>query len=121
MEDKKLWFKNKKYGWGWTPCSWQGWAILAMYFFAVITNVIYLNNHGFSNSDFLMQFFPQTYILTVFLLIICWVKGEKPRWQWGDKNGNSDESPEKKSYFWKSIDLVRKFLVTVTTAIKNRD
>ena len=22
---QKLWFKAKLYGWGWYPCSWEGW------------------------------------------------------------------------------------------------
>jgi uncharacterized membrane protein YhaH (DUF805 family) len=88
MEQEKLWFKSKRYGWGWTPCSWQGWAIIAMYVFVILSNVIYLNNHEFSNSDFLMQFFPGTYILTVFLIIICYKTGETPRWRWGEKDGS---------------------------------
>lgn len=92
MDEQKLWFKNKKYGWGWTPCSWQGWGILAMYFFAMIADMIYFNNHEFSDSDFLMQFFPQVYILTVFLLIICYKTGEKPRWQWGNRSKDGTQS-----------------------------
>ena len=54
MENKKLWFRAKRYGWGWYPCSWQGWAVLAMYVFALLSNALYTNNHEFSNSDFLM-------------------------------------------------------------------
>ncbi len=23
--NKKIWFKKKRYGWGWTPSSWEGW------------------------------------------------------------------------------------------------
>ncbi len=83
--EKKLWFRAKRYGLGWYPVSWQGWAILAMYVFVVFANARYLNRHEFSNSDFLMQFFPQTYILTVFLIIICSATGEKIRWRWGKK------------------------------------
>jgi hypothetical protein len=22
------WFKRKRYGWGWTPTTWQGWAVV---------------------------------------------------------------------------------------------
>jgi hypothetical protein len=86
MEEKKLlWFKAKRYGWGWYPCTWQGWGIVAMYIFAIAWNAPYINNHEHSVSDFLMQFFPQVYILTVFLIIICYTTGEKPGWRWGSK------------------------------------
>ncbi len=30
MSDK-LWFKAKKFGWGWTPCSWEGWTVTGLY------------------------------------------------------------------------------------------
>lgn len=117
MQDN-LWFKNKKYGWGWTPCSWQGWAVLAMYFFAVITNVISINDHAFSSSDFLTQFFPQMYILTVFLLIICWAKGEKPRWQWGDKKGDAVPA---NNFFTRSVKQINDFVVWIKKLIDSRD
>ena len=83
--DKKLWFRAKRFGWGWYPCSWQGWAILAMYVFVIFANIVYVNNHELSGSDFFMQFFPSTYILTVFLIIICYTTGEKPSWNWSFK------------------------------------
>ena len=28
MTDKP-WFRPKRIGWGWSPASWQGWAVLA--------------------------------------------------------------------------------------------
>ena len=84
-----LWFRAKRFGWGWYPVTWQGWAIILMYVFVLFANTRYINNHEFSNSDFLMQFFPQTYILTVFLIIICYTTGEKPRWRWGCKDSES--------------------------------
>jgi len=86
METKKLlWFKAKHFGWGWYPCTWQGWGVLLMYVFALISNTIFVNNHVSSVSDLFIQFFPQTYILTVFLIIICYATGEKPGWHWGWK------------------------------------
>ncbi len=91
MQDKKLWFKAKRFGWGWYPCSWQGWAVLCMYVFVLISNSIFLNNHVNSISDLLIQFFPDTYILTVFLIIICYTTGEKPKWHWGYKDKSQDK------------------------------
>jgi len=32
----KLWFKAKRYGWGWTPACWQGWLVLGVYFAVLI-------------------------------------------------------------------------------------
>ena len=94
MESKKLWFKAKRYGWGWYPCSWQGWAILAMYLFVVISDVIFIDRHSHSVSGSLMNFFPHVYILTVFLIIICSATGEKAGWRWparAERGSNKEE------------------------------
>ena len=91
MMDKKYWFRAKSFGWGWYPCTWQGWAVLVMYVFSMISNFVFVDHYVHSASDFLIQFFPQTYILTVFLIIVCYATGEKPSWHWGFKKDNVDK------------------------------
>ena len=81
-----MWFKAKRYGWGWTPVTWQGWSVLAMYVFAVYSVTRFVDNNSHSVSDSFMNFFPTIFILTVFLLIICSATGEKPRWRWNGKD-----------------------------------
>ncbi len=92
--EKKLWFKAKRYGWGWYPCTWQGWAVLLMYVFALVSITTFVDNHTHSVSDSLMSFFPSVFILTVFLIIICSATGEEPKWRWGKKR-ESDGTPKK--------------------------
>lgn len=79
----KLWFRAKRYGWGWYPSTWQGWAILVMYFFALINGLSWVKGHPISNHDVLFRILPSFYIMTVFLIIICYATGEKPAWHWG--------------------------------------
>lgn len=26
-----MWFRAKRYGWGWRPVTWQGWAVVAVW------------------------------------------------------------------------------------------
>ena len=94
-QQKTLWFKAKTFGWGWYPSTWQGWGVLFLYLFAVISNVVFVNNHVHSNSDFLIQFFPQEFVLTAFLIIICYAKGEKPMWRWGNRNSAKNNADKK--------------------------
>jgi uncharacterized membrane protein YhaH (DUF805 family) len=74
---KKLWFKRKSYGWGWTPSSWEGWLSLFVWllFFVYIVKEISPEN----------IFVPMACIaiLTSALITLCYAKGEKPKWQWG--------------------------------------
>ena len=82
----KLWFKAKQFGWGWYPCTWQGWAIIAMYVFVIVRGAAWASRNALTDRQFLVDLFPQTYILTVFLIIICYATGEKPSWRWGKKS-----------------------------------
>jgi len=74
---EKIWFARKKYGWGWCPSSIEGWIVIIIasamiLYFAVNVkinpiNIVYI-------------------ILTAVVLVtINYMKGEKPRWQWGGK------------------------------------
>ncbi len=75
MESKNLWFKSKKYGWGWTPATWQGWAIIIIY---TLLTIFILAIDPISWLSYVV-----TFILTLILLFICYKTGERPRWRWG--------------------------------------
>ena len=77
------WFKAKLYGWGWVPVKWQGWFVLAIFIILVLLNFFRIDSTSHSASDTLINFIPQTIILALILIAICYKKGEKPRWQWG--------------------------------------
>lgn len=80
-----LWFRRKRYGWGWVPSSWQGWLTVLTYITLVVWNYSRLELESSSSSDVLKGFIPQTIILTIILLVVCLKKGERPKWQWGGK------------------------------------
>ena len=83
----KLWFKAKKYGWGWYPGSWEGWAVTSAYtIFTIGASILFA--HRFekyhSKSD-IAWLIISNIVLTIAFIIICYTKGEKPSWRWGDK------------------------------------
>ncbi len=81
---KKLWFKRKTYGWGWTPSSWQGWLAVAIYLFILLMFVTLLDPNT-SDKDLFVTFIAPLTIVTLIFIEIAYRKGEKPRWQWGNK------------------------------------
>ncbi len=81
---KTLWFKAKKYGYGWTPCSWQGWLIILVYLLVMLVTFRSIDLHSHSGSDTLIAVFPFWLLYTFVLLLICSLTGEKPRWRWGE-------------------------------------
>ncbi len=77
-----LWFVSKKYGWGWTPVTWQGWAVVVVYI-ALVTGLARFIDNGFDSRAGGTTFFFLVFLLTVMLLVISYAKGETPRWRWG--------------------------------------
>ena len=78
----KIWFPAMKYGVGWGfPVTWQGWAILLVYMLLMIVGGLFL-----TGSPFGIVFFP-IYAIFLSLLVgfICWKRGEKPEFRWGNK------------------------------------
>jgi amino acid transporter len=77
-DEKKIWFPAKKYGWGWGPPKcWQGWMVLLAYFILLGAGAVLLL------PKYLGLFLGYTAILVGALILIGFLKGEKPRWRWG--------------------------------------
>lgn len=77
---KKLWFKSRLYGYGWIPCSKEGWIIITIYIAVNLITAWIFTIIQIEQLFFL--FFIQLIISTLLLIYICYHKGEKPKWQW---------------------------------------
>ena len=74
----KLWFGRKKYGWGWTPCSKEGWFVTLVFIALVMLSARYLLEEG--KVSF---FYESLIILIAVFLLIAYKTGERPKWSWG--------------------------------------
>ncbi|MEK7649642.1 MAG: hypothetical protein AAB367_01610 [Patescibacteria group bacterium] len=83
---KKLWFRAKDYGWGWQPCSWQGWLIIAAYIAGMFFIALRIDTRSHSASDALISFIPLSIILTAIVIWISSAYGERPEWRWAGKH-----------------------------------
>lgn len=84
------WFKRKLYGWGWTPATWQGWSAVLAYLGGAVTLALKARNLE-SDQEVRAEFLFPLIFLTLALIIIAYLKGEKPRWQWGLKDGDGED------------------------------
>lgn len=88
------WFKRKKYGYGWTPVSWQGWLTVISFTVIILATAVILHKDTEKNS-----FSTESYIFLAILIFAAIVtvaltlsKGPKPKWRWGSKpTDNLDE------------------------------
>lgn len=81
----KIWFKEKNYGYGWYPSTWQGWSVLALYLLDFALIMLRADKTSNSTNDTLIGVFIPIIIITIILLVICYLKGETPHWNWGNK------------------------------------
>lgn len=75
---KRLWFKRKLYGWGWTPARWQGWLVIIVAIGFLVLGV-YIGDTDDAPGAVLFGFI----IMVLIVFYFGYKKGEKPRWQWG--------------------------------------
>ena len=73
-----VWFPAKRFGWGWgLPIRWQGWLAMIVWlgiFFSMLPRLLH-------NPAALLLFLA---VMIAALLGLCWYKGERPRWRWGE-------------------------------------
>lgn len=80
--NNNLWFKRKTYGWGWTPCSWQGWFITLVYIALILLFASTIDDTSSTREVLIMLVLP-IIVLTTSFIRIAYKKGEAPKWQWG--------------------------------------
>ena len=76
---KKIWFKRKKYGFGWTPSTWEGWTVVLVWAILFYSFISKTNQNWSKKSLFI-------FLITGILIYVSYKKGESPRWQWGENN-----------------------------------
>jgi nitrate/nitrite transporter NarK len=81
--EAKYWFPAKRYGWGWgIPATWQGWLVLAAFIALVVAGTFLFPPHRM-----VAAYIAYIVVLCAALTSVCWLKGEPPRWRWGDADG----------------------------------
>jgi hypothetical protein len=82
-----LWFKAHKFGYGWSPATWQGWILLTIMLVLAIFVGYIVDAHAYSVSDMLIDAFPFWFLILTTFFAIVHRTGEKGKWRWGGKRG----------------------------------
>jgi len=92
MDNKKYWMKRRRYGWGWTPTTWQGWLIIILQLGVIFVAALQLPAKPVQPSvGQLLPFFVITILVVVSLVLIGLQTAPKPHWRWGKKD---DDNPD---------------------------
>lgn len=84
------WFKPKRFGFGATPSSWQGWALTAIFVAAVMGLSAWLIDDPETR---IARFLFATAALTIIFVGICWRTTEGGwRWRWNKQQTTTSNS-----------------------------
>ncbi len=92
MKQKKndYWFKRRRYGYGWTPVTREGWLVV-FGFLAVLMMTSYVMLKDVPENTFnedVVLFLCFLIIEIAAIIVVGYLKGPKPRWRWGKKKGD---------------------------------
>lgn len=81
----RVWFKAKRFGWGWTPSTAEGWIVIGMFLAAILGSTIGLVRFRPDppTVGVVAEHMGFAFALVAVVIAICWKTGEKPSWRWG--------------------------------------
>lgn len=79
----RVWFKAKRFGWGWTPATPEGWIVVGMFLASLLGSTIALVRFRPEAPAVVAEHVAVAAVLTAALIAICAKTGEKPGWRWG--------------------------------------
>lgn len=90
MDKSSYWFKRRRYGYGFTPVTRQGWAVVVGYVVVVVALVpAFLDAPQAVAAKEAGFFVMLVTAATAGLLLVCISKGPRPKWRWGKKAGDN--------------------------------
>ena len=84
LKKNKIWFRKKTFGFGWTPCSWEGWLVLLVWLASFIL-IVKNTEPGSLNS------FIYIILMVGLLLLVSYLKGERLSWHRDEVVGGTPE------------------------------
>jgi hypothetical protein len=84
----EYWFKPKRYGYGATPVTWEGWALLGLYGAVMVFAIAMLSADGRTPSGSLA--YAAVVVVSTTLMIVITIRRTRGEWRW--RWGGNDDS-----------------------------
>ena len=76
----EYWYKRRRYGYGFTPTSWQGWLMLGLMVLMLVIPAFFL---GKSNTEIVIGYLIYVVVVLGGSLYVIFSKSPTPKWRWG--------------------------------------
>jgi hypothetical protein len=88
----EYWFKRKRYGYGWTPVTWQGGATVVAFVVVVLAASIMMERVPEDDLARGLGVYVAVVVMALVMLLLVTVrKAPKGKWRWGAKDGDNPE------------------------------
>lgn len=67
----KIWFKRKRFGWGWYPASWEGWLVTVVYIALVVGFTMTIPENATFKELAVRLFLPLALLTIAFIRVVC--------------------------------------------------
>lgn len=84
------WFKRRRYGWGWTPVSREGWLVVAGFVAALVIPAILIDDRLEDSGWWLGGWFAWLAICVIGMFVVTRRHAPPGKWRWGTK---PDDNP----------------------------
>lgn len=85
----RLWFKRHRYGFGWTPASWQGLAVVLAAPLTVLVAAALVDALAPQDAWWPLPLLVIVSVATAGALVwVAAATGPRPRWRWGRRPGD---------------------------------
>ena len=82
----EYWFRPKAYGYGATPNTWQGWAVIAAAVIVMLVAALLILPHRGQSPAALFAFLAVEAVVLAVLWVVCRRKTDGEwRWRWGGR------------------------------------
>ena len=88
----RYWFKRRRFGYGWTPVTREGWLTLILYLGAILAGAIVLGAFTVTPPGWTIAvYLAIVLVLTLAVFAITFKKGPTPKWRWGRHEGDDPD------------------------------
>lgn len=82
--------KRRRYGYGWTPTTWQAWVLIAAQVAILLTAAFDLPaKPAQPSAGELLRFTIIGGLALVTIILTCYLTGPSPKWRWGKKESDN--------------------------------
>lgn len=86
IQTQNYWFKRRRYGYGWTPVTRQGWVTIFAFIIVALGGTYFIDEAPTNSLTTGSLIYLACLVASIAaLFVIFWLKGPKPKWRWGSK------------------------------------